>query len=189
MVSFKPKETCREVINYVKGTWTDENNETHTVTVSDQTSIDNYGKCISPTVFTGETEAEVTTKVNEELAQKKDPIFSGTLILAGFALYEPGTQINFNDDDEYSSFLFTVVDWNYDGPSNQTTMDLTTDETVTSVPNEAELMQSVAINEINKVLSDVSIVVAKSEGSDRVIAKSETDGVSRNIRDLNSGET
>lgn len=190
-ISFKPTGTAREIINVVRARYGDESTG-ELITLSNQESINQFGKCIKPDIIsdTNLTRDEIIAKGQEELDQKSNPIYSGTLVLAGFNLYEPGTQIIFHDDYDHSDKIFTVVDWTYNGPENRTYMNLTTDETVISIPNEIEVIQAVAQNEVQKVLSDVAIVTSNPETStnDRVLCYSTTTGATKNVRNLNKSE-
>lgn len=189
LLSFKPSGTCRDVINVVTCRYGDESTG-EIITLTDTTSVGQFGKCISPNIISDSnlTRDEIIAKAQEELDQKKNPIYSGSLILSGFHLYEPGTQIVMYDDDDYSGITYTVVDWTYNGWDNQTTMNLSSDETVVSKPNVAEHIQSVARFELLKTMSDVGIVTSISTDSDRITYTSTTTGAKENARDLSSGE-
>ncbi|MDY9922803.1 PKD domain-containing protein [Methanobacterium sp.] len=191
LISFKPAGTAREVINVVTVRYGDESTG-ELITLTNETSIARFGKCITPNIISDAnlTRDEIIAKGQEELDQKSIPIYSGVLLLAGFNLYEPGTQIIFHDDFDHSDKTFTVVDWTYTGPENITSMNLTTDETVISIPNEIEVMQAVAQNEVQKVLSDVAIVTSDPAVStnDRITCFSTSTGAVKNVRNINKNE-
>jgi len=188
-ISFKPQGTAREIINVVTVRYGDESTG-ELITLTNETSSNRFGKCIKPDIIsdTNLTRDEIIAKGQEELDQKSNPIYSGTLVLAGFNLYEPGTQIIFHDDYDHSDKKFTVVDWTYNGPENITTMNLTTDETVISIPNEIEVVQAVARKEVSYIQSDVGVVTSKSTSSDRITYISTSTGVKQNVRDINAGD-
>jgi len=187
-LNFKPSGTCREVINVVTCRYGDESTG-EIITLTDDPSINQFGKCISPTIISDAnlTRDQIIAKAQEELDQKKNPIYTGSLLLAGFNLYEPGTQIVFYDDDDYSGITFTVVDWTYNGWDNQTSMNLSSDETVVSKPNAAEHIRSVARYEVVRAMSDIAIVTSDPETStnDRLTCVSATTGAQVSARDLN----
>jgi hypothetical protein len=185
LITWNPGETCKEVINIVKGRYGDESTGELIVLKNDD-SVNQFGKCISPEIIsnTNLTREQIINKLQKELDQKSVPIYSGTLILSGFHHYEPGTQMEFPDDNDYGDKTFTVVDWSYNGKENTTSMNLTTDETVISLPNEIEIMRAVAVTEANMVRSDIGIVTSNDNEQGRLTCLSYTTGAKINARDL-----
>lgn len=170
ITSFKVKEDSTSVQNYFVGFYGSEEDNT-SVTVQDATSIAKYGKCYGDTITeTDFTEDEMTVKLNKELAQKKNPIYSGTVVFNGFHDIEPGTQIQFPDDDYYDEIVFTVSDLSIEGSPAKpvTTINITSDESAISIANEFDVIKSIADNSANSAKATTGVVTNIGEdGSDR----------------------
>lgn len=165
--SLKPKEDATSIINYMVGSYGD--SETGgTVTRSNPESIAIYGKCVDDKIQEASfTQQEMIDYLDWMLSQKSIPIWTATLVMAGLYDAPPGKQIMFPDREKYGDKVFTIVDWKLSGDDtgNLTTMNLSTIDT--SLPNEFEVLQSVAKTEADKVRSKVGVVTAVS--GDRVI--------------------
>lgn len=184
VISFKATEDATNIKNYLKGSYGD--SETGgTVTKQSSTSINIYGKCVDDSYSdVCMDEDEMDDFLTKELTIKAVPIYNATVILSSFYLIEPGKQIKFPDDDFYGSLTWTVVDWEFtDGGGNPlTTINLTTDETVISPPNEFEIIQNTAAAEVAKslpeaarvvsVVGDTHLLVEKEIDKSRVIVRS-----------------
>lgn len=173
VTSLKLKEDSTNVQNIFIGFYGDENNNT-SVTVQDNTSISKYGRCYGNTeTQTDYTEDEMTAKLTKELAQKKDPIYSGTATLNGFYDLEPGTQITFPDDDYYDNIVFTVTDLTIEGTPAKpvTTINITSDESSISVVNEFDVIKAIADNSANSAKATTGVVTSTGEdaGTDRCL--------------------
>jgi len=170
ITSFKIKEDCTSVQNYFVGFYGEEEDNT-SVTVQDATSIGKFGKCYGETITeTDFTQAEMTAKLNKELAQKKDPIYSGTVVFDGFYDIGPGTQIQFPDDDYYDEIVFTTSDLTIEGTPAKpvTTINVTSDESAISIANEFDVIKAIADNSANSAKATTGVVTSIGEdGSDR----------------------
>lgn len=183
VTSFKVKEDATNIINIISGTYGSGGKGTNPtlITLTDSTSIATYGKCYNNNTiseqYMGDT--ELRAKLQKELDQKKDPIYTATLEMDGFYYLDPGMQLVFPDDPYYPDTVFTVVDLSLKGSENavlNTSINLTTDETATSIVNEFEVVQAIAAKETQTALSDTGVVTS-IDGS-TLIVKQDSDGAS-----------
>lgn len=166
VINFDVKEDSTNVLNTFTGFYGTEDDKT-SVTVSDAASIAQYGKCVAdPISDTKMDQAQMTAKLNAELAQKKDPIYSGTITFEGFLHIEMGTQIIFPNDPFYSEIYFTVTDIRRQGNPTQriTTCNVTSDESSISIPNEFDVIRATARKEVKDNLAVVGEVVSIGTG-------------------------
>lgn len=183
VVSFTVREDATNIVNDMTGTYGD--SETGgTVHLTNNSSIAIYGRCIDDTISDSNMdETEMTAYVQWQLDNKSVPIYEATLTLTGFQDMEPGRQVRFPDDPYYSDKLFTVVDWTFTADTTGaelTTVNLTTDENVISLPNEFDVIRATAQSEADKVRSKVGTVSAVS--GDRVIVDLESSPGTMNAR-------
>ena len=175
LIDFKVTKDANNIINYMVGHY-GEGEEASSVTLSNASSIATYGKCIDDKIQQANfTEQEMLDYMQWQLDQKSEPIYTAVITLAGLYNIEPGKQIRFPDSDKYGDIIFTVVDITMNGDSEgkkQTVLNLSSIDT--SIPNEFEIMQSIAESESDKVRSKVGTVVGTS--GDRVTVALETGG-------------
>lgn len=182
VISFNVQEDATNIVNDMTGTYGD--SETGgTVHLTNNASIAKYGLCIDDTISDGNMdETEMTAYLQWQLDNKCVPIYSATLTMWGFQDMEPGRQVRFPDDPYYGDKIFTVVDWTFTNNQNgeMTTVNLTTDESVISLPNEFDVIRATAQSEADKVRSKVGTVSAVS--GDRVIVDLESSPGTMNAR-------
>jgi len=187
VISFNVQEDATNIVNDMTGTYGD--SETGgTVHLTNNASIAKYGLCIDDTISDGNMDAaEMTAYLQWQLDNKSVPIYSATLTMIGYQDMEPGLQVQFPDDPYYDDKIFTVVDWTFtathsegESPREQTTVNLTTDESVISLPNEFDVIRATAQSEADKVRSKVGTVSAVSGG--RVIVDLESSPGTVNAR-------
>lgn len=162
ITDFTVKEDATNIMNSITGVYGTGDTQA-TVTRTANESIGIYGLCPgSPVREDFMTESQMIEKLDSELDQKAIPIYSATVTMSGFYDIEPGQQIIFPNDPYYPSIVFTVVDWTFQlEPANpQTILNLTTDESVISIPNEFEIIQAVAQHEVNEAKVQVGTVTS-----------------------------
>lgn len=187
VVSFTVKEDATNIVNDMTGTYgTDDDGGT--VHLTNNSSIAKYGLCVDDTISDSNMdETEMTAYVQWQLDNKSVQIYQATLTLIGFHDIEPGKQFLFPDDPYYPDKVFTAVDWTFtaqhstgESPRELTTVNLTTDESVISLPNEFDVIRATAQSEADKVRSKVGTV--SNVSGDRVIVDLESSPGTINAR-------
>jgi len=189
ITTLKFTSDASNIKNYLTGSY-GEGDAAGLVTVSNSSSITIYGKRVDDSfqdVCMDQT--EMTAYLNKKLAILSVPVYNATVELVGFYHIEPGKQIVFPDDIKYSSKIWTVVDWNFsdEGGNAKTTLNLTTDESVISLPNEFEIIQSTAQSEVDKSLPEAAVVTSIIDGEYILVTK-ERDGSKHIVRSLATNE-
>lgn len=182
VISFTVQEDATNIVNDMTGTY-GTGESAATIHLTNNSSISTYGRCIDDTVSDGNMDVtEMTAYLQWQLNNKSVPIYSATLTMLGFQDMEPGQQVRFPDDPYYGDKIFTVVDWTFTNNQNgeMTTVNLTTDESVISLPNEFDVIRATAQSEADKVRSKVGTVSAVS--GDRVIVDLESSPGTMNAR-------
>lgn len=192
--SFLVTEDATNIMNDLIG-YAGENN-TITVHLTNEESIHGegtlenpgYGPCIGEPISEPDmTQAQLTAKVQAEINQKSVPVYTATLVLKGFYVYEPGTQIQFPNDPYYSGMNFTITDRTYSGNPQEgytSTFNLSTDESVVSVPNEFDSINAAAVTAAHQVKSQTGTAQADASGGHVLIYVNET-GTVEDIRTVN----
>lgn len=171
ITNFTVKEDATGVQNYFVGFYGAEEDNT-SVIVQDSTSISKFGKCYAePITETDMSQDEITDKLNKELAQKKNAIYTASVEITGFYNIEPGTQIQFPNDPYYDEIKFTVTDWKVEGTPSQpkTRINLTSDESAISIANEFDVISATANKAAkdNRATTGVVQKTGEDSGSDR----------------------
>lgn len=187
IISFKVTEDSSSIINQMSGSCGEGDNIEY-VTVKNSSSINKYGLSVEKGFSDAcMTKAELTAYLNHELGWKSVPILNGTVELSGFHFIEPGKQIKFPDDDYYPDTRWTIVDWGFKATEGNaiTTLNITTDESIISLPNEFEIIQSTAKHEVKKSLPEAGKVIGKV-GDNHLLVEKESDGSKSIVRQLST---
>lgn len=169
IVDFTVKEDSTNVINDLTGFYGDEENQ-QSVHITNEASISKHGRCIGmPITETTMTREEMTLKVQREIDQKSQPIYTATLVLKDFYTMDNGTQVMLPNDPFYPDIVFTISDYKISKESKgprRTYINLTTDDSVISLPNEFEVIQAIAQKEVEDNKAMVGVVTSvPDEGS------------------------
>lgn len=161
ITDFTVNKDATNIINSFTGVYGEDESQ-GTVTRTANESIAVYGLCPSQDVINEPymTLSQMQDKLDSELDQKAVPIHTATVTMSGFYDINPGQQIMFPNDSYYYALTFTVVDWALSGtPADPvTTLGLTTDESVISIPNEFEIIQAMIKKETDPIRSKVGTV-------------------------------
>jgi hypothetical protein len=184
IMTFNVTEDSSSIVNDMTGSY-GEGDTAGSVHLTNATSITTYGLSVDDSINNSCMDAtEMTAFLTHELGYKAEPVYNASMDMSGFYLIEPGKQIMFPDDDYYSTKIWTVVDWKFTdtGGKPVTSLNLTTDHTVISLPNEFEIIQSTAQKEVEKslpeaatvteVINDEFIMVTKQSDGSKQIVKS-----------------
>lgn len=173
ITTFNVTEDSSSIVNSITGTY-GEGDDVGEVTLTNNTSITKYGLSSEDGLNnTCMDETEMTAYIQHQLDIKSVPIYNATMEMSGFYLIEPGKQMMFPDDPYYNDKIWTVVDWSFkdSGGTPNTTINLTTDESVISLPNEFEIIQSTAQKEVQKSLPEAAKVVSVVDNEHLLVQK------------------
>jgi hypothetical protein len=185
ITSFNVSEDSSSIKNDITGTY-GEGDSSGFVQITDAASIAKYGLMIEDSITNScMDETEMTAYLQYLLDMKCVPIYTASIELNGFYLIEPGKQIMFPDDIHYPTTVWTVVDWKFNdaGATPSTSLNLTTDSSVISLPNEFEVIQSTAQDEVNKSLPEAAVVTEVIDDEHLLVTR-ESDGVKVIVRSL-----
>jgi len=153
------------------------------VHLTDEYSIKKFGRQVGSPI--NNTKLRSSTEVEEvaqkELSQKSMPFYQATLELEKYYSIDSGQQVQFPDYPGHENRIFTVTDIDVtEEPANVTTkVSLTTDETVISVVNEMDVIETVSAVQANGAKAieavcmgvdpnDPTKILFKAKGSDTV---------------------
>jgi hypothetical protein len=135
------------------------------VHLTDEASVNKFGRQIGSSIKDTKirTVKEVEARARAELKQKAWPFFTATLELAKYYSIDPGERVQFPAYPGHSDRIFTVVDCDTKGATANTTtsVNLTTNETVVSIINEMEIIETVAENKANEAKAIEVVIVGK----------------------------
>jgi hypothetical protein len=161
ITDFKVKEDATNIVNDITGYYGDEEIG-DSIHMDMPESIATYGLCVGEDLNNTDMNMEqMTEEVTRELNQKHEPIYTATVEISGFYDYDPGVQIEFPNDPYHSNKTFTVTDITQHGmPPGvyKTTLNLTTEESVISLPNLYDIIQGTAQSEANDIRARVGVV-------------------------------
>ncbi|AEG18628.1 hypothetical protein [Methanobacterium paludis] len=187
VLTFLVTKDATNIVNDQKGYAGDNNSLTAHAT--DTASIAKYGHCIGPDITESDmTQAQLNARVQLEIDQKSQPVYTATLKLRGFYDYEKGTQINFPNNPNYSDINFTITDRTFHAEPTAsgdgaiyTEFNLSTDETVISIVNEFDTIYAAAKTEADKVKCQVGTAQADAANG-RVLVYVNDTGTVENLR-------
>lgn len=113
------------------------------------------------------TQEEVNKRANEELMQKKGPIYTVIIDYDGYYSGMVGDTYRFKDNDFVKGLIFTLVEKNVNGnPADwKTSLQFTTDESSNSIPNMFETINAISKTNSNAIKSEEAIVTSTPEQS------------------------
>jgi hypothetical protein len=187
VLGFKATKNATGVLNDFTGYYGAEEDQT-SVHLQNTASIAKYGlRPADPITKTDYTVEEMTNYLQQQLDQKSEEIYTGTLTLTGMQMIETGTQLQFPDNQKYSGVEWTVVDQTYNIEPGKitTTLGVSTDNSVISLPNDYDTVYAIAKKEVddNKaVTAIVTNIPTEGDRCDVWMAGPEGSGVVVNIR-------
>lgn len=188
LFDYESTSSCSSVVNRLTGTY-GQDDGAGTVTLENTASITKYGLSVGQDVNNiCMDETEMTAYLQHLLDIQSIPTHSAKATFPGLKLTEPGKQFMFPDEVYHGDKVWTVVDLDFgdEGGKPVTTLNLTTDETVISIPNEFEIIQSTAQNEVEKSLPEAATVTAVLDNNNLLVTK-EKDGSTAIVRSLSTG--
>jgi PKD repeat protein len=163
VVDIKIKGNAENIINDVEGYGGDQSDIYYHGT--DEASIQKFGRQIGESIKDTKLRSmdEVQKVVNKQLKQKAWPFYTATLNLSDYYSVDAGEKVQFPGYPGHEDRIFTVVDVDVAAASskNETKINLTTDETVISIINQMEIIETVAAAKADEAKSEEAIVVGK----------------------------